>query len=290
MTDKGMNAQHLGLLHEVVREDVRAGRYHGAVIKVGRGGQTVFEAAIGSADAAQTQPLRLDSVFSIFSVTKAFTNLLVLRAIEQGRFGLTTPISELIPEFSGHGREKDPHVAPAVAPGGISHHLRGEARLVHQRFRRGVGDRHRRGETRRCALREGVVFAAGEPCADGRGAAAHRSPAARLPAAGAAGDPGSAADARHGRWPACGPQATQSGSRFPRQLSHRAQEPQRAGSQWRVRGRAGRDALGGRGLHGPRPVPLRGYVPRRRLLERHADDLAGHHCAGRAQSHRRQGQ
>jgi CubicO group peptidase (beta-lactamase class C family) len=106
MTAKGMNAQHLNLLHDVVREDIRAGRYHGAVIKVGRAGETVFEAAIGSADAEQTQPLRLDSVFNIFSVTKAFTNLLVLRAIEQGRFTLTTPITELIPQFSGHGREK----------------------------------------------------------------------------------------------------------------------------------------------------------------------------------------
>jgi len=103
---KGMNAQQLNLLHDAVRADVRAGLYHGAVIKVGRGGETVFEAAIGAADAEQTQPLRLDSVFSIFSVTKAFTNLLVLQAVEQGRFALTTPISELIPEFSGHGREK----------------------------------------------------------------------------------------------------------------------------------------------------------------------------------------
>ena len=45
-------------------------------------------------------------MFSIFSVTKAFTNLLVMQAIEQGRFALTTPISDLIPEFTGHGREK----------------------------------------------------------------------------------------------------------------------------------------------------------------------------------------
>src|SRR6478752_6058259 len=103
---KGMNAQQLNLLHDAVRADVRAGLYHGAVIKVGRGGETVFEAAIGAADAEQKQPLKLDSVFNIFSVTKAFTNLLVLRAVEQGRFELTTPISKLIPEFSGRGREK----------------------------------------------------------------------------------------------------------------------------------------------------------------------------------------
>ena len=45
------------------------------------------------------QPLTRDSVFNIFSVTKAFTNVLVMQAIEQGRFMLTTPICELIPEF-----------------------------------------------------------------------------------------------------------------------------------------------------------------------------------------------
>jgi CubicO group peptidase (beta-lactamase class C family) len=98
--------QRLTHLTDVVKADVAAGLYHGAVIKVAQGGETLFEQAIGSADGAQTQPLTLSSVFSIFSVTKAFTNLLVLRAVEQGRFALTTPISELIPEFSGHGREK----------------------------------------------------------------------------------------------------------------------------------------------------------------------------------------
>ena len=36
MTGKGMNAQQLNLLHDAVRADVRAGLYHGAVIKVGR--------------------------------------------------------------------------------------------------------------------------------------------------------------------------------------------------------------------------------------------------------------
>lgn len=102
----GMNAAQLAAVQQQVRDDIRAGLYHGAVFKVGYRGNTVLECAIGAADAAQTQPLKLDSVFNIFSVTKAFTNLLVLRAIEQGRFALTTPISQLIPEFTGHGREK----------------------------------------------------------------------------------------------------------------------------------------------------------------------------------------
>ncbi len=102
----GMDKDRLALVQAAIRADIGAGLYHGAVIKVARGGKVALEAAIGSADAEQTRPLALDSVFNIFSVTKAFTNLLVLRAVEQGRFQLTTPISELIPEFKGKGREK----------------------------------------------------------------------------------------------------------------------------------------------------------------------------------------
>lgn len=106
MTSTAMDPQRLADLQGLIRADIKSGLYHGAVIKVARGGVVALEAAIGAADGAQAQPLALDSVFNIFSVTKAFTNLLVLRAIEQGRFALTTPISELITEFKGHGREK----------------------------------------------------------------------------------------------------------------------------------------------------------------------------------------
>jgi CubicO group peptidase (beta-lactamase class C family) len=106
MVSPGLDQQRLADLDNVIRADIKAGMYHGAVIKVARGGAVALEWAIGAADAAQTQPLELNSVFSIFSITKAFTNTLVLRAIELGHFALTSAVSELIPEFSGHGREK----------------------------------------------------------------------------------------------------------------------------------------------------------------------------------------
>jgi CubicO group peptidase (beta-lactamase class C family) len=107
MTNKAnMDAARLGMIDALVSEDLAADRYSGLVLKVARGGEVVYEKAIGSADRERQAPLAMDSVFSIFSVTKAFTNLLVFQAIEQGRFSLTTPISSLIPEFTGHGREK----------------------------------------------------------------------------------------------------------------------------------------------------------------------------------------
>jgi CubicO group peptidase (beta-lactamase class C family) len=106
MVSPGMNQQRLADLQDVIRADIKAGLYHGAVVKVARAGAVALEAAIGAADSAQTRPLALNSVFSIFSITKAFTNTLVLRAIELGQFLLTSRVSDLIPEFAGFGREK----------------------------------------------------------------------------------------------------------------------------------------------------------------------------------------
>jgi CubicO group peptidase (beta-lactamase class C family) len=65
----------------------------------------VFHEAFGHADPARTRPVKKDSVFSLFSTTKALTGVLVLRACDRGQLALTTPISDVVPEFSGRGRE-----------------------------------------------------------------------------------------------------------------------------------------------------------------------------------------
>ena len=106
MSVAGFDKARLEHLQQVIEADVRAGRYYGAVLALTRGGSLAMHTAIGHADAGGRQPLRLDSVFSIFSVTKALTNVLVLRAVELGRFALTTRISEIVPEFSGGGRNE----------------------------------------------------------------------------------------------------------------------------------------------------------------------------------------
>src|ERR1044071_2489036 len=105
MTESSMYAPRLQHLEAVVRDDISMGLYHGAVIKVARSGKVFFEKAMGAHDGEQKRPLALDSVFSIFSVTKCFTNLLTLRAIEEGRYALTTRVCDVIPEFKGKGRE-----------------------------------------------------------------------------------------------------------------------------------------------------------------------------------------
>jgi CubicO group peptidase (beta-lactamase class C family) len=97
--------ERLEILRDVIRADIARGDYFGLVLKAGRGGEVIFEEAIGAADADGKRALKIDDVFSIFSVTKAFTNALILKAIEEGRFALTTKVRDVLPEFTGAPRE-----------------------------------------------------------------------------------------------------------------------------------------------------------------------------------------
>ena len=101
----GWRSERIDHLRAVIRADIAREDYWGCVIKVTRGGEVGIEEAFGAIGAAGTKPLALDSVFSIFSTTKAMTNVLTFRAIELGQFALTTKVSEVIPEFSGGLRE-----------------------------------------------------------------------------------------------------------------------------------------------------------------------------------------
>jgi CubicO group peptidase (beta-lactamase class C family) len=102
----GFAAARLKHLKSAIESDIQKGKYHGAVVLVARHGRIGLHEAIGHARFSDRQPIRKDHVFNLFSVTKAFTNVVLFRAIERGDLALTTKISSIIPEFSGGTREK----------------------------------------------------------------------------------------------------------------------------------------------------------------------------------------
>ncbi len=106
MASTGFAPDRLERLREVIRDEIDRKVYWGAALRIARGGETAFDEAIGFADGDHTRPLATDSVFSIFSGTKAFINVLTLRAIERGQFGLNTKMVDLIPEFAGAPRDR----------------------------------------------------------------------------------------------------------------------------------------------------------------------------------------
>ena len=93
-------------LRQAIEGDVERKLYDGAVTIVSVGGKVVFEQATGFADRSAAKPMRLDSVFPIFSISKSLNAVLVLQRVERGEARLNTPVSEIIPEFGARGKQR----------------------------------------------------------------------------------------------------------------------------------------------------------------------------------------
>lgn len=102
----GLDAERLDLLRVAIARDIELGRYLGASVIVAHRGVVGLRCTVGHSTADRKVTLREDAVYSIFSMTKAFTNILVFRAVERGLFALTTRVSDVIPEFRGGLRER----------------------------------------------------------------------------------------------------------------------------------------------------------------------------------------
>jgi CubicO group peptidase (beta-lactamase class C family) len=101
----GLNVGQLNRLSNAIHKDIETNAYDGGAIIVGRHGIIGLQEAVGFAHRKTNRTLRIDDVFNILSVTKAFTDVLALSCIERGDLSLTTRVTEIIPEFKGGDKE-----------------------------------------------------------------------------------------------------------------------------------------------------------------------------------------
>ncbi|WP_057629276.1 serine hydrolase domain-containing protein [Stenotrophomonas terrae] len=92
--------------------------YPGAVALVEVNGRTQFHGQWGHADIARSRPMREDSIFRIYSMTKPVTSTAILMLLEQGKLSLDDPLSRFIPAFADRqivtgGDAAYPLLAPA---------------------------------------------------------------------------------------------------------------------------------------------------------------------------------
>lgn len=60
----------------------------------------VWSAGFGFRDAKKTQPATADTVYRVGSVSKLFTDVAVMRLVEQGKIDLDAPVSKYLPSFA----------------------------------------------------------------------------------------------------------------------------------------------------------------------------------------------
>ncbi len=98
-----MDTAALQRLGTAFTTDIDAGRLPGAVMLISQRGETQYFDALGRQDAAAGAPMRQDSIFRIYSMTKPIVSLAALMLLEEGRLMLTDPVANYLPEF---GKQK----------------------------------------------------------------------------------------------------------------------------------------------------------------------------------------
>lgn len=74
-------------------------KYAGIVNLTYSNGEIVHFKAYGYKDLATQAPMKKDTIFRIYSMTKPIASVAIMQLVEQGEIQLETPITEFIPEF-----------------------------------------------------------------------------------------------------------------------------------------------------------------------------------------------
>jgi len=96
----GVSAERLQRLTEFLQADTAPGGHLGAVALVQRDGVLVYQRAFGSRDLARREPMALDAIFRIYSMSKPVASVALLMLMEEGKLALDDPLALHLPEFT----------------------------------------------------------------------------------------------------------------------------------------------------------------------------------------------
>jgi CubicO group peptidase (beta-lactamase class C family) len=119
----GFDPARLERLHRGMQQEVDAGQLAGIVTLLSRHGKLVEAKTYGYRDLATRQPMTLDTIVRVYSMTKPITGVAMMILYEEGKWRPGDPLSRYIPEFadlkvfSGVDQEGKPIlVAPSHPP------------------------------------------------------------------------------------------------------------------------------------------------------------------------------
>jgi CubicO group peptidase (beta-lactamase class C family) len=99
----GLSAAGLQAIDGYLQGLIDEGTLAGVVTLVARHGKTVHTSVMGKKDLASGEPLALDTIFRIFSMTKPVTAVAMSILYDEGRWSLDDPIAKHLPTFAGVG-------------------------------------------------------------------------------------------------------------------------------------------------------------------------------------------
>jgi CubicO group peptidase (beta-lactamase class C family) len=94
------NPEKLERVSEYLRDEVTTGKIPGAVLLIVQHGKPVYHQFFGVRDVATKAPMTDDTIFRLFSMTKAITSVAAMILIDEGKLRLEDPVAKYIPSFA----------------------------------------------------------------------------------------------------------------------------------------------------------------------------------------------
>ncbi len=95
----GLSSAQLKRLEAVTKQHIDEGLVPGAVMLVARRGKVAWVSVQGKRDPAQSDPMKLDSIFRIYSMTKPIVSISLMQMVEEGRLQIIDPVAKFLPEI-----------------------------------------------------------------------------------------------------------------------------------------------------------------------------------------------
>ncbi|MEH6588793.1 MAG: serine hydrolase domain-containing protein [Halioglobus sp.] len=96
----GLNSEQLNRVGEHLRgRYVDAGKIPGSLALVARHGKVCYLDVAGQRDVERGEPMTVDTIFRIYSMTKPITSVAIMTLFEKGLLSLTDPVDRYIPSW-----------------------------------------------------------------------------------------------------------------------------------------------------------------------------------------------
>ena len=97
----GLSTERLNKVTAMLKADVEKGVIPGAILLVARHGKIAWFDTVGTRNPETKAPMTRDSIFRIYSMSKAITSVAAMVLFEDGKFNLSEPVSKYIPQLGG---------------------------------------------------------------------------------------------------------------------------------------------------------------------------------------------
>src|SRR5947208_15216935 len=98
----GLDASQLDRIEaHLQRSYLDPGKIAGCQVAVARHGQVGYFGSFGSMDLEREKPVRDDTIWRIYSMSKPITGVALMKLYERGLFQLGDPVSRFIPSWKG---------------------------------------------------------------------------------------------------------------------------------------------------------------------------------------------